>query len=372
MPYNLFIEHHIKLQSLKKKKGNQGEGIGSGWEDDFTNILSFYLSSDEEALNAFCRLALGGDFKKPIEIETQESTAEGRPDIIIRLESGSLLVVECKIDALLQPMQLERYLAIGQYPKQKTFVTLFSKRWIDVPKAVLEIRNFKRPPQLPHFFWTDLYRAIPKPRSDSYGVDLLRSLFLDYMELLGLSPSSLNENWSKLFEDRTIEENQKVQKEFGHKLSLTRAWLRKRNFKVTAVSHQGLQAVPKAGPLLETKAPVKFIVITPARSRKDLMLREHATKLNAEVLRLALVFDFPEPTEFIQQLYENFPNPLKDQNDNCWWPTRPYKFSKKRVRLEFVSNLDRYLDNDFEIDEKVKIGCVTVIEHIHITIEQPM
>jgi len=91
MPYNLFIEHHVKLQSHKKRPGKQEDGIGTGWEDDFTNILSFYLSSDAEALEAFCRLVLDQDYEKPLTIETQKITNEGRPDLVINLDSGSLL-----------------------------------------------------------------------------------------------------------------------------------------------------------------------------------------------------------------------------------------------------------------------------------------
>ena len=58
MTYNLFIEHHEKIQLRKFRTGGKIGGIGTGWEDDFTNILSFYLSSDQMALENFCHLIL--------------------------------------------------------------------------------------------------------------------------------------------------------------------------------------------------------------------------------------------------------------------------------------------------------------------------
>ena len=70
MPYNLFIEHHEKIQPRKIRNGRGNTGVGTGWEDDFTNILSFYMSTDNEALDSFCHLILNGDFEKPVSIET--------------------------------------------------------------------------------------------------------------------------------------------------------------------------------------------------------------------------------------------------------------------------------------------------------------
>ena len=128
MPYNLFIEHHEKLQSRKRRSGGEIGGIGTGWEDDSTNILSFYLSSDRNALENFCDLILDRDYEKPVSIETQQISNEGRPDIIINLSSGSSLIIECKVDASLQPNQLQRYLKIEPNPGHQTYVALISKR----------------------------------------------------------------------------------------------------------------------------------------------------------------------------------------------------------------------------------------------------
>ena len=55
MPYNLFIEHHEKIQPRKIRSSYRNGAIGTGWEDDFTNILSFYLNSDHNALKKYKR-----------------------------------------------------------------------------------------------------------------------------------------------------------------------------------------------------------------------------------------------------------------------------------------------------------------------------
>jgi len=185
------------------------------------------------------------------------------------------------------------------------------------------------------------------------------------MGAIGFAPSSLDQNWSKLFEDRTIDENQKVQKELGRKLSLLRSWLKDRKYRVTAVSHSSIQAIPKAGPLIELAVPVYLLSIGPARARKDCMLRSHATQLDNEVLRVAYVFDVPEPPEHARSLYKDFPTPLRDPNGSLWWPTRPYIIYRKRVRLEFVSNLNRFIEDESEIEDRIKSGCVAVMEKIY-------
>ena len=369
MPYNLFIEHHEKIQPRKIRNGRGKTGVGTGWEDDFTNILSFYMSSDHEALESFCRLILNRDFEKPVSIETQQITDQGRPDIVITLESGSILIIECKVDACLQPDQLQRYLKINSNPENKTYVALFSKRLLEIPGSVLEEPRYKRPDKAPHYFWTNLYNVLPRPNVDCIGPEMMRSFFLDYMGAIGFAPSSLDRNWSKLFEDRTIDENQKVQKEFGRRLILLRTWLKDRNFKVTSVSHSGIQAIPKSGPLLSLPVPVYFLTVGVQRARKDYMLRSHAAQINNEVLSVAYVFDVPESPEFLMSLYKSFPAPLKDSNENMWWPIKPYPFSKKRIRFQFVSNLNRFIDDEGEIEYRIKTGCVAVLKKIYEVID---
>ena len=94
------------------------------------------------------------------------------------------------------------------------------------------------------------------------------------------------------------------------------------------------------------------------------MLRSHAAQLDNEVLGVAYVFDVPEPPEQALSLYQDFPAPLRDPNGNLWWPTKPYIFSIKRVRLEFVSNLNRFIEKESEIEDRIKSGCIAVMEKI--------
>ena len=357
MTHNLFIEHHTILQIQKGKSG-----IGKGWEDDFTNILSFYLSLDSEAVNKLCRFILGNDYEKPVSIENQVVTPQGIPDIVITLNSGSKLIVECKVDATLQPNQLERYLEIEPNRGCKTYLSLFTKKPLNIPTVVIENSNYKSPLQGSHYFWTDLFNVIPKAGKSEIGIDNARWLFRNYMEMIGFAPSSLKANWFRLYEETTIDENQKVQKEFGRKLSPIRTWLTNRNFRVTAVSHSGLQAVPKSGVMKD--AGIYFLVIGPEKSRKDLVPREVAEKLNNEVLRLALVYNSSEIAEQAWEIHKSFPAPLRDCHGHFWWPTKPYKFSKSRLRLEFVTNLNKLLEEEKEIETRINDGCQTVIEVI--------
>ena len=133
---------------------------------------------------------------------------------------------------------------------------------------------------------------------------------------------------------------------------------------MTSVSHSGIQAIPKSGPLLSLPVPVYFLTVGVQRARKDYMLRSHAAQINNEVLSVAYVFDVPESPEFLMTLYKSFPTPLKDSNENMWWPIKPYPFSKKRIRFQFVSNLNCFIKDEGEIEYRVKSGCVSVMERI--------
>ena len=88
MSYNLFIEHHEARQYRRGKNLSDSSRIGTGWEDDFTNALSFYFSCDAGALEAFCQLILGRNYREPTAIETQYATPDGRPDVVIRMTPG--------------------------------------------------------------------------------------------------------------------------------------------------------------------------------------------------------------------------------------------------------------------------------------------
>ncbi|HNY51673.1 MAG: hypothetical protein BWY69_01592 [Planctomycetes bacterium ADurb.Bin401] len=352
MTFNLFVEYHERTQAQKGK-----DSIGTGWEDVFTNTLSFYLSCDSKALNEFCRFVLSEeDYEEPRSVETQVVISEGRPDLVIHLKSGSQLRIECKVDAALQPDQLQRYL------KDNTYVALFAKNTMNISPDVIKNIKYKRPQNGQHYYWSDLYNILPRADDNDIGISNMRFFFRVYLEHIGFAPSSLDENWYRLYEDRTIEDNAKAQKTFGQKLRATKDWLNNHDFKVTSVSYSGLQAVPKSGTMKD--AHVYFVVIGPERSRKDLLPREVNENLNNEVLRLALVYNSIGIPESTWKIYKTFPCPFKDQQGHLWWPTKPYKFSNSRVRLEFVSNLNVFLENETDIDKNIKNSCVEVIDMI--------
>ena len=74
------------------------------------------------------------------------------------------------------------------------------------------------------------------------GFGALREYFRAYMRELGFAPSTLGSEWHRLFEDRTVPENQKVQKEFGRLLDGVKSALSERGYRVQDVSHKGKQA----------------------------------------------------------------------------------------------------------------------------------
>lgn len=131
---------------------------------------------------------------------------------------------------------------------------------------------------------------------------------------------------------------------------------------VRVASDMGLQAKPNTIHLPDST--VRFIVIHPARARKDMMDKEHAAKINSEILRVGLVYDGLEPSEHAWKQYQVFPTPLNDPYGNSWWPVKPYRMTNSRVRLEFVSNIDRFLSEETEIEDRLAQGCIAAIEKI--------
>jgi hypothetical protein len=68
------------------------------------------------------------------------------------------------------------------------------------------------------------------------------NLFRGYIRELGLAPTALTSEWRRLFEDKTDEVSQPVQKDFGRLLDPVKSALRDRGLRVDDVSQKGKQA----------------------------------------------------------------------------------------------------------------------------------
>lgn len=227
---NLFIELH------ECRVGEDGRRFGSGWEDLFTDQLAFFLSCDLAAASALAAMLLGDGAARVADVEVQPSTEDGRPDLALNLDDERTLFVENKVDAALQPQQLERYLEHG-------LVALVSRRTLSVREPTLEHMGYLQPRRGEHWTWEDVFRALPLPEEAPAGHGALREAFRSYMRELGFAPTNLSEKWRRLFDDRTEKENRRVQKEFGRLLNAAKSLLRRAyGFRVTDVSHKGKMA----------------------------------------------------------------------------------------------------------------------------------
>jgi len=179
---NLFIELH------ECRGGDDQNRFGTGWEDLFTDQLAFYLACDGVAANAVAATLMGGMAVSVKEVMLQAATEDGQPDLCFQFTDGRRLMVENKIDAGLQPRQLERYLKHG-------LVALVSKRSMAVSTECLSHEGYMRPEPREHFFREDIFRALPDPDEADPGLALLRRAFRSYMRELGFAPSNLAEKW---------------------------------------------------------------------------------------------------------------------------------------------------------------------------------
>jgi hypothetical protein len=79
-------------------------------ENFLTEILAYCLIRDNVFLEKFLSL-LGLTSKiKLIECQTQMTDTEfGKPDIFITINDNTVIIIECKVDAIQQATQLKRY-----------------------------------------------------------------------------------------------------------------------------------------------------------------------------------------------------------------------------------------------------------------------
>lgn len=345
---NLFVRAH------EAQHGSEFSRIGSGWEDTLTDQLAFLLAADNDSREALVKRLLSSRAEPVIGIATQVQYHPGCPDLQIRLASGRLLLLEHKVDASLQQNQIERYLEIEDELGRPAYVSLISRKHLNVSEAVLNNERYLRPEGGAHWFWSDLYDWLPTPKKP-FGSEWVRRCFLDYLELIGLAPSLLPDQWEGLLSNDP--DCIPVQDEFGRKLFLVRAYLSDRGFSVVGDSHSGLNASPPGD-----ANPYHHLTVGPTRARRDQMKPDDANKVTTAVFRVALVYDFAEPPPEALELYRRLDSPITDGNGFLWYPVAPHSMTNKRTRLSLVSSLGQFLNVEQNIAERLQVGFLAAMQ----------
>lgn len=325
---NLFIELH------ECKIGNDADRFGSGWEDLLTAQLAFYLRCDYAAAKTVAS-ALLEEQVEVVDVTLQPSTRDGQPDLAFRLSDGRDLFLEHKIDSLLQPNQLRRYLNHG-------IVALISRRNITVPGVVLNHDDYIRPQDRPHFSWEDIFRALPAPDDPPTGHGQLRELFRSYMRELGLAPSNLPKHWKKLFEDRTEPENRRIQKEFGRLLNGVKLNLRQKfGLSVSDVSHKGMMA------FAPNRTAWEHLYVYPRRLPAETVPRNMRERFEPgyESLAIEVVYD-ENKSEEVNELLTGLPVSFMDSMGHRWHRIGKSPISQNRIRVTVASPLPPFLAKD--------------------------
>lgn len=353
---NLFLRTH------RLRHGLGDLSLGTGWEDTLTDALGFYLASDAQALEAFVELLLGSQAERVVNVETQFAQGSERPDMVFTLESGRLLLVENKTGAALQNRQLQRYLAMRDGEGRAARVALIAMRPRAIPAEVLGAPGYLRPRSADHFLWQDVYTCIPAGDEREVGIQFLRGAMRIYMESLGLAPSRLEGRWKLLFEPRS-DHTRPVMQEFGRSLRGVRTILREAGLKVTAVSHMGLQArFPEAGAL-------QHLTVLPSRPRLEHRTWPPEADVGHETLRIALTWPSKASDEDALAVFNRAPRPFIGASGRPWWPTHPYRFSHKRLRLDFVTNLPTLLEEERYTQEALTAACSDLIGWLRSEVE---
>jgi hypothetical protein len=316
---NLFIELH------ETRFGGSERRFGTGWEDLFTEQLAFFLSADLAAAGALARLFLGREVGVTV-ISTQQWLADGTPDLHFELTDTGHFHVEHKFDSPLGERQLQRYLQHGR-------VALVSRRSQSVPDEVLASPNYLRPPDRPYFDWADVYGALAAMPAPPAGFGALRTCFLGYMRDLGLAPLT-NPEWRALFAERTVPENQRVQKEFGRRLDPVKHGLRDRGLRLSDVSHKGRAGFAPPGSVW------LYLYVGPGLIRADYMDDDDARAFDPgyEALVVEMTFE-PNCESNARAVHRAVQDGFRDSEGRRWYAAKPRIQVNKRIRISLATSL---------------------------------
>jgi hypothetical protein len=140
-------------------------------EDHLTYFLAAALGCDPTFRHGYERDVLASvarDTTPPRidDVDTQATFQDQscRPDLLLRLADGRVIICEHKIDAPETTLlldtgeirgQLERYLELPV-----DGVAYFRSALVTIPRAIMDHDRYIRPPNQPHFLWRDIYHAL--------------------------------------------------------------------------------------------------------------------------------------------------------------------------------------------------------------------
>jgi hypothetical protein len=162
-------------------------------EDHLTCFLAAALGTDAAFRHAYAQrvlssLAKDGRVPEIAAVETQPVFREEscRPDLLLRLTDGRVVVCEHKLEAPETPrivadrevkLQLERYLGL-----KVEAVAYFRPFPASVSKKVVSHEKYLRPASADHFLWRDLYEPL------MLGTHVVSAWLRDGFERLGFTP----------------------------------------------------------------------------------------------------------------------------------------------------------------------------------------
>lgn len=322
--------------------GDEESRFGSGWEDLFTEQFGFYLSCDLSAAHSLAGALLDEPAATVSEVETWRSFESDSPDMVLGLEDGRLLLLEHKVEASLQPRQLERYLQHG-------LVALVSRGNLNAPRAALEHDDYLQPTRGEHYSWEDVFRALPSPEDPPSSQRALREAFRSYMRELGFAPSNLTSKWRRLFRDRTEEENRRVQEEFGRLLNGVKAYLREGyDLEVQDVSYKGKQGYAPAG------TTWRHLYVNPRRLQAEEVPKAVRSQFGPgyEALTVDVVFD-EEQDEEARELADRLPSSYEDSSGHRWHRIGILPISQHRLRVTVATPLSPFFEDEDGLGERL-------------------
>jgi len=342
---NQFTAYHSAVH------GTDQRTFGSGWERTFTQQLAFFLACDPDAATAVAR-GLLGSFEadvKVVSVESQYVAKEGRPDIVLFLGTGNVLLIEAKIDASLGIEQAERYLKIRIEGAENIYLALVGRANFAVPTSVVKHPRYCKCERGDHFLWREVYDMLPVAGQED-GAKLLRDMFRSYMRAVGLAPLRLGE-WNRLFEDREDVANRAVQRAFGDQLRGVRQAMAKHGLAVSGASHKSLQGTPRE------PRRWRHLVVGPRLIDAQLTEPPMAPPFNSDASALAVTLVYEgSPSTFASEDFQRLPKRLA-AGGFSWVPFRPQPLDQgRRTRMGLVSPLKPILDSPDLEDALTKVS----------------
>lgn len=331
--------------------GDEESRFGSGWEDLFTEQFGFYLSCDLSAASSLAAVLLNEPTASVAEVETWRSFESGSPDMVVKLDNGTLLLLEHKVEASLQPRQLERYLQHG-------LVALVSRGNINVPRPVLEHEDYLQPTRREHYSWEDVFRALPSPQDPPPSHEALREAFRSYMRELGFAPSDLTSKWRRLFRNRLENENRRVQEEFGRFLNGVKAYLREGyGLKVQDVSYKGKQGYSPSGEIW------RHLYVNPRRLQAEEVPKAVRPRFEPgyEALTVDVVYD-EEQDEEARELLGRLPSSYKDSSGHQWHRISTLPISRDRLRVTVATPLALFFEDEDGLGERLDMASREAVD----------